>query len=104
MTFDHNIIDSLMRWARLQAPLAQIPYHAPTPDNQYRRAVRIEISGPDDQPYHAPECKCEKCSIVCRVYLAEPRCQWKHDNSYVTPEQWLKEQHECGPIAETRIA
>jgi len=103
MTIDHTVIESLMAWARQQAPLDKTKSFIP--DNimepwPRRRRVRIEISvepyigrigwfgrqAGNDPPTHE--------RVQCRVYLAEPRCNLSgspHINC------------ECKPIAETRI-
>ena len=85
---DNVILDSLMTWARLQAPHVQpftiLPNHSFTGE---RRRVRLEISAMQTR-------------IMCRVYLAEPRCIDNHqfvetDKGYIPCE--------CGPLAETYI-
>ena len=90
---DNVILESLMAWARLQAPHVQpftiLPNHSFTGE---RRRVRLEISAEPRRGF--------MCRYVCRVYLAEPRCIDNHqfvetDKGYIPCE--------CGPLAETYI-
>ena len=94
---DNVMLDSLMTWARLQAPIDYV--NAGTINEMLqrmlqRRRVRLEISA---EPRLGFMCRV----YVCRVYLAEPRCIDNHqfvetDKGYIPCE--------CGQLAETRIA
>ena len=94
MILDKPILDSLMTWASLRANGYE--------QKSIRRRVRLEITAEtglvtvqtDRNSEFDPE------YIICRVYLAEPRCTPEkhfclHEN-YATP-------CELGPLAETRI-
>src|SRR5580704_1514095 len=96
MIINSSTYESLMMWAREQAPFGQI---WGITSSMFRRRVRIEISAEDQWVdrsgvrYLTPVDR-----VVARVYLAEPRCIWpdidmKHDD----------ECCECGPLAEKRI-
>ena len=87
---DNVMLDSLMTWARLQAP---IDYELIL---LQRRRIRLEISA--EPSYH--DTFGIRTIIICRVYLAEPRCIDNHqfvetDKGYIPCE--------CGPLAETYI-
>jgi hypothetical protein len=99
MIFDSTKLDSLWAWARLQAP----PHYDETQmigARWCRRRVRLELSAEDTDPpqltskyFHIKTFD----RIIARVYLAEPRCK--------EPDGCRDElPHECGPLAETRVA
>jgi hypothetical protein len=92
MTIDHNIINSLMVWAQTQAPFVSTS----VPFGGGRRRVRLEITTEPHRdgigPYYTHR-------TICRVYLAEPRCEVEPGTNNVCTIP-----SEMQPIAETRIA
>jgi hypothetical protein len=93
------MIDSLMTWARQQAPFDGTIISATYPNEPVHRGlrrVRLEISA---ELTTKPGGTKPVQRIMFRVYLAEPRCYHginKVDARFLIP-------CECGQIAEMRI-
>ena len=87
MILDYETIKTVMEWARLEAPLGYDESARKAFQLIPRRRVRLEITA---------EQLGDTCNtkVTCRVYLAEPRCNWEgspHVNC------------ECGPLTETSL-
>jgi hypothetical protein len=86
MHIDHNIIESLMRWAQAIAPYDETAQTMLR--GKLKRPVRLELTSEPWLPFPTPPISTlPKERILCRVYLAEPRGL-----------------HELHPLQETRIA
>ena len=89
MTFDDHEIDTLRAWARHHAPHEGYLLDDVTPVP--RRRVRLEIAAELCEHYsndYSHEI------VMCRAYLAEPRCADSGLHAYGC---------ECGPLAEQRL-
>lgn len=87
MILDSVLINSLMTWARTYAPYAPELLYRPYAPHQ--RRIRLEITAePLNDTCHT--------MIMCRVYLAEPKCLGRID---ARPHVC----NECRSLADTRI-
>jgi hypothetical protein len=94
----------LMEWARLQAPIAGVlsAHGSDTDDECWRRPVRLEITAERVANYYTAGVMAAHDRIMCRVYLADPRCTVMQ----ISDPKWCTgiPPCECDCLAERRLA